>query len=140
MMRAVSAVLLLLALSAAPASAEPRRLSDSELGGVAGGYLDLYLVMPVIVVNSHNNAAAVGVASQNITANNISNIDVQSVINLDTLDQAVNLPPVVVNGATGQLPALPLQALGALSARSAAQPPVWVPWARELRSNFGPGL
>lgn len=124
--------------------AEPRPLSDSDLGEVTGGLFDVYVVMPVVVVHNNNNAIATGVHSQNISADAMANINVDTNINMQPTNQVGSMGPVFLSGPlAGSIggPAVfaPAQ-LGSPFAGDAAgtsMPPVWVPWAAELRGALG---
>lgn len=125
-------------------SAEPRPLSDSDLGEVTGGFFDVYVVMPVVVVHNNNNAVATGVHSQNISADAVANINVDTVINMQPTNQVGSMGPVFLDGPLagsigGPTVFAPSQ-IGSPFAGEAAgmpMPPVWVPWAAELRGALG---
>ncbi len=124
--------------------AEPRPLSDSDLGEVTGGLFDVYVVMPVVVVHNNNNAVATGVNSQNISADAVANINVDTIINMQPTNQVGSMGPVFLNGplagAIGGPTVFAPSQTGSPFAGNAAgapMPPVWVPWAAELRGALG---
>jgi hypothetical protein len=124
--------------------AEPRPLSDSDLGSVTGGLFDVYVVMPVVVVHNNNSAVATGVHSQNISADAVANIDVDTNINMQPTNQVGSMGPVFLDGPLagsidGPTVFAPSQVGSpfAGNAAGAPMPPVWVPWAAELRGALG---
>jgi hypothetical protein len=128
----------------ATGTAEPRLLSDSDLGEVTGGLFDFYVVMPVVVVHNNNNAVATGVHSQNVSADAVANINVDTIINLQPSSQVGSMGPVFLGGPLagsigGPIVFAPSQ-VGSPFAGDGAHapmPPVWVPWAAELRGALG---
>ena len=141
-MRALT--LLAAAMLFAPSAglADPKPLSDDDLGDVTGGLFDVYVVMPVVVVHNNNNAVATGIHSQNVSADAVANVSVNPVINMHPTDQVGSMGPVVLNaplagsivGPNVFAPAI-AGASAATEAVSAA--PMWVPWAAELRGSLG---
>ena len=139
MYRPILAVTFSLALMSA-AHADPRRLTETDLSTVTGGFLDTYIVVPTVVINNATTSGAVAIGSSNVQSTAISNIDVQNVVTIAPGDQVVTLQP-------GALPGAPVIApSGIAPSFNSGQPsptqsaPVWVPWARELRGIFGPGI
>ena len=137
-MRAIAiCALLAAALPAAAlcpaAHAGPEALDDAGLAGVAAGLFDTYLVMPVIVVDNRNSSTTSAVGSSDVASTAISNVTVNSVVDVSAAD------------VVGRLPALTLAAPAASGrpvvaspmAVAPSQPPVWVPWAAELRPMLG---
>jgi hypothetical protein len=120
-------------------AAEPRSLSDDELGGVTAGLFDTYYVMPVVVVNSTNNTVVNAANSHHVSGTGVSNVVVDNVIRISPTDQVGSLSgpvavvpgPSVVSGPNVAAPAPPTMVA------PAAQPPVWIPWAAELRPVLG---
>lgn len=131
-MRAILAAVLMAATlhPLITARAEPRVLADAELGRVAAGLFDTYLVMPVIVVDNRNTSTTTAVGSSNVSSTAISNVNVNNVIALSPTDTVTQLPAAGLT-TTGHVPAL------APPAAAPAQLPVWVPWAAELRPLLG---
>ena len=135
-MRAILAASLLATGLCSPLHGEPRPLSDAELGGIAAGLLDTYLVMPVILVNNQNAAVTHAAGSRNVSSTAVSNVTVNNAIKLAPTDRIGQLPAMTVNvpvngSVGGPVVAMPVPG-GAASA-----PPVWVPWAAELRPSLG---
>ncbi|MGF1561297.1 MAG: hypothetical protein ACFB3T_03845 [Geminicoccaceae bacterium] len=133
-------------------------MSEAALGNVTGGLFDTYVIMPITVVNTTNTAVATGIDSGDITANALSQVDVDTLLSLqtggDTLDIDAGEGTTLVI-APPSSPARPTNGLarGAMSpaaqtptpsggvapvaaANGAAVTPVWIPWARELRPYF----
>jgi hypothetical protein len=124
--------------------AEPQPLSDTDLGDVTGGLFDVYVVMPVVVVHNNNNAVATGVNAQDISADSVANVNVDTVINLQPTSQVGNMGPVVLDsplaGSVSSPVVISPTQTGAFFAGDEARmptPPVWVPWAAELRGALG---
>lgn len=122
--------------------AEPKPLGDADLGEVTGGFFDVYIVMPVVVVHNNNNAVATGVNSKDISANAVANVSVNPVINLQPTDMIGTMAPVVLNaplaGAiAGPTVLAPSTTDSAVAADAIGAAPMWVPWAAELRSSLG---
>lgn len=121
---------------AAPGHADPRPLTDADLRAVAGGFLDTYIVVPTVVINNATSSTAIGVGSANVQSTAISNIDVQNAITIAPGDQIVTFQPGAMPTIAGSAPSVAAPSLAA----SVSAPPVWVPWARELRGAFGPNF
>ncbi len=135
MMRLSFVVAAALAMLANTAQAGPKQLSDNELGDVAAGLFDVYVVMPVIVVNNNNTSTNVANNSPNTVSNAISNIKIDNVINISPTDTLTSAAPIVVGSTpTITAPVVQMPAVGGLASNSA---PVWVPWAAELRGALG---
>lgn len=142
-MRALALIACALLCAPGASLADPKPLSDEDLGDVTGGLFDVYVVMPVVVVHNNNNAVATGVHSQNVSADAVANVSVNPVINMHPTDQVGSMGPVVLNaplagsimGPNVLAPALAGASSAATEAVSAA--PVWVPWAAELRGSLG---
>ena len=135
-MRAILAASLLATGLCSPLHGEPRPLSDAELGGVAAGLLDTYLVMPVILVNNQNAAVTNAVGSRNVASTAISNVTVNNAIKLAPTDRVGQLPAVTVNAPVNSNiggPVVSMPVTGGVP----STPPVWVPWAAELRPSLG---
>ena len=135
-MRAILAASLLATGLCSPLHSEPRPLSDAELGGIGAGLLDTYLIMPVILVNNQNAAVTNAVGSQNVASTAISNVTVNNAIKLAPTDRVGQLPAVTVNApVTGNVggPVVAMPVTGGVP----STPPVWVPWAAELRPSLG---
>ena len=135
-MRAILAASLLATGLCSPLHGEPRPLSDAEFGGTGAGLLDTYLIMPVILVNNQNAAVTNAVGSRNVASTAISNVTVNNAIKLAPTDRVGQLPAVTVNApvtgiATTGPPTLPV------TGGVPSTPPVWVPWAAELRPSLG---
>ena len=115
------------------AHAGPEVLDDAKLAGVTAGLFDTYLVMPVIVVDNRNSSTTTAVGSSDVASTAISNVTVNSVVDVSATDVVGRLPAVTLAApvASGR----PVVAPPMTVARS--QPPVWVPWAAELRPMLG---
>jgi hypothetical protein len=135
-MRAILAALLA-AVVGSPAHAGPRPLSDAELGRIAAGLLDTYIVMPVILVNNQNTSTAAAVGSRSTASTAVSNITVNDIIRLAPSDVVGRLSAVTIAAPTLGGVAGPTIIAPATGGTTAAQPPVWVPWAAELRPSLG---
>jgi len=141
-MRALTLLAAAMLLAPGASLADPKPLSDDDLGKVTGGLFDVYVVMPVVVVHNNNNAVATGIHSQNVSADAVANVSVNPVINMHPTDQVGSMGPVVLNaplagpivGPNVFAPAI-AGASAATEAVSAA--PMWVPWAAELRGSLG---
>lgn len=134
MMRLSFVVAAALAMLTDIAHAGPKQLSDSELSDVAAGLFDVYVVMPVIVVNNNNNSTNVANNSPNTVSNAISNITVDNVINISPTDTLTSAAPIIL-GSTPSITAPVVQMSASGQASNSA--PVWVPWAAELRGALG---
>jgi hypothetical protein len=137
----VTRALLTLAATLVPwtLAAEPRLLTERELGGVTAGLFDTYYVMPVVVVNSTNNTVVNAANSHNVSGTGVSNVIVDNAIRISPTDQVGSLsgPVAVVPGPSSVSgPAVAAPAPPTMVA-PAAQPPVWIPWAAELRPALG---
>ena len=137
----ITRALLMLAAAALPSAlaAEPRLLSEEELGSVSAGLFDTYYIMPVVVVNSTNNTVVNAANSQNVSGTGVSNVLVDNAITISPTDQIGSVSGLVaalpgagaVSGPTIVAPAAPA------TAAPVAQPPIWIPWAAELRPALG---
>ncbi len=135
-MRAILAVSLFVIGLCSPLHSEPRPLSDAELGGIAAGLLDTYLVMPVILVSNQNAAVTDAVRSRNVASTAVSNVTVNNAIKLAPTDQIGQLPAVTVNAPVNGNVGGPVVAMP-VAGGAGSTPPVWVPWAAELRPSLG---
>lgn len=137
---AISALLAAALPAAAPcrvAHAGPEILDDAKLAGVTAGLFDTYLVMPVIIVDNRNSSTTNAVGSSDVASTAISNVTVNSVVDVSATDVVGQLPAVVLaapiaSGRPGA--ALPTTRAPAIVP---SRPPVWVPWAAELRPMLG---
>jgi len=137
----IARAFLMIAATALPSAlaAEPRPLSEEELGGVSAGLFDTYLLMPVVIVNSTNNTVVNAADSRNVSGTGVSNVQVDNVIKMSPTDQVGSLSgPVAVvpglgavSGPTVVTPTAPAMAT------PITQPPVWISWAAELRPGLG---
>ena len=144
--RAILAASALLAAAAAlplalsrPAQAGPRALDDAGLGRVAAGFLDTYVVMPVVLVRNDNASTAGAVGSRGVASGAASDVTVNSVVVLAPADALAAALPAAALAALPAAGAAAAPAAGG-AARGAApspQAPVWVPWAAELRGSLG---
>jgi hypothetical protein len=137
----ITRALLTLAAALMPSTlaAEPRLLTEGELGGVTAGLFDTYYVMPVVVVNSTNNTVVNAANSHNVSGTGVSNVMVDNVVRISPTDQVGSLsgPVAVVPGSSAVSgPTVAAPAPPTIVA-PAAQPPVWIPWAAELRPALG---
>ncbi len=136
----ITRALLMVAAVMLPATvaAEPRQLSEEELGGVSAGLFDTYYVMPVVIVNSVNNTLINASNSQNVSGTGVSNVLVDNVITISPTDQIASLagPVAVVSGA-GAVSGPTVGAPSPSIATPVVQPPIWIPWAAELRPTLG---
>ena len=136
-MRAIFASLLAAVVGSSPAHAGPRPLSDTELGRIAAGLLDTYILMPVILVNNQNTSTAAAVGSRGTASTAVSNITVNSIIRLAPSDVVGQLSAVTIAAPTLGSVAGPTITAPVTDGTTVAQPPIWVPWAAELRPSFG---
>lgn len=134
MMRLSFAVAAAITMLTGGASAEPKHLSDNELSDVTAGLFDVYVVMPIIVVNNNNNSTNVANNSPNTVSNAISNITIDNVITISPTDTLTSAAPIVV-GSTPTIAAPVVQMPTVGQVQNSA--PVWVPWAAELRGALG---
>ncbi len=130
----VTAPALLLAASllgrAAHAGPGPEPLDDAGLAGVAAGLFDTYLVVQVISVDNRSTSATNAVGSSGASSNAVSDVTVNAVVDVSPTDAVARLTPAApatLAGAGGGRPA----------PAAPAPPPVWVPWAAELRPSLG---
>ena len=135
-MRAILAASLFATGLCSPLHGEPRPLGDAELGGIAAGLLDTYLVMPVILVNNQNAAVTHAAGSRNVSSTAVSNVTVNNAIKLAPTDRIGQLPAVTVNAPVNGSVGGPVVAMP-VPGGAASAPPVWVPWAAELRPSLG---
>ena len=135
-MRAILAASLLAAGLCSPLHGEPRPLRDAQLGGIAAGLLDTYLVMPVILVDNQNTAVTNAAGSRNVSSTAVSNVTVNNAIKLARTDRIGQLPAVTVNAPVNGSVGGPVVAMP-VPGGAASAPPVWVPWAAELRPSLG---
>jgi hypothetical protein len=119
-----------------PLYGEPRPLGDAELGGIAAGLPDTYLVMPVILVDNQNTAVTNAAGSRNVSSTAVSNVTVNNAIKLAPTDRIGQLPAVTVNAPVNGSVGGPVVAMP-VPGGAASAPPVWVPWAAELRPSLG---
>jgi hypothetical protein len=90
---------------------------------VTGGLYDFVFIVPITVIVSDATANAIGVGSQDVTSNAISNIVVNNIIGVDQSDQVV--------GAV--LPVQPGPGAG-------GAPAGWWPWAEPRPGQAGPSI
>ena len=133
-MRATTIVpALLLAASllgrAAHAGPGPEPLDDAGLAGVAAGLFDTYLVVQVISVDNRNTSATNAVGSSGASSNAVSDVTVNAVVDVAPTDAVARLTPAALATLAG--------GGGRPAPAAAALPPVWVPWAAELRPSLG---
>ena len=117
------------------AHAGPEVLDDTKLAGVTAGLFDTYLVMPVIVVDNRNSSTTNAVGSSDVASTAISNVTVNSVVDVSATDVVGRLPAVVLAAPASS--GRPVVAPPTAVAPAAALSPVWVPWAAELRPMLG---
>ena len=134
-MRATTIVpALLLAASllgrAAHAGPGPEPLDDAGLAGVAAGLFDTYLVVQVISVDNRNTSATNAVGSSGASSNAVSDVTVNAVVDVAPTDAVARLTPAALATLAGG-------GGGGRPAPAPALPPVWVPWAAELRPSLG---
>ena len=136
-MRAIAIPVLLAASLCRAAHAGPEPLDDAGLAGVAAGLFDTYLVVQVVSVDNRNTSATDAVGSSGASSNAVSNVTVNNVVDVSPTDAVGHLPPVTVAvPASGGRPSLAPPAATVPAAVPSA-PPVWVPWAAELRPALG---
>ena len=124
------ALLLAASLLGRAAHAGPEPLDDAGLAGVAAGFLDTYLVVQVISVDNRNTSATNAVGSSGASSNAVSDVTVNAVVDVSPTDAVVRLP-------AGALATLASAGGGRPAPAAPAPPPVWVPWAAELRPSLG---
>ncbi len=85
------------------AAAEPRKLADTEMAEVTAGLYDIIFIIPVTVVHSSVNSAAVGVDGGSAASDAESNIAVNNVIDVNQSDFLVGttLPASAVFAGAG---------------------------------------
>ncbi len=129
--RATIAPLLLAAAllgRAAHAGPGPEPLDDAGLAGVAAGLFDTYLVVQVISVDNRNTSTTDAVGSSGASSNAVSDVTVNAVVDVAPTDAVVRLPAEALATLAGG---------GRPAPAAAALPPIWVPWAAELRPSLG---
>jgi hypothetical protein len=115
----------------------PEPLDDAGLAGVAAGLLDTYVIVQVIRVDNQNVSATNATGSSGASSSAVSDVTVNGVIDVSPSGGASPTDAVV------RLPAAALATFAAggrpapASASAASTPPVWVPWAAELRPSLG---
>ena len=137
---AISA-LLVAALPAAAlcraAHAAPEVLDDDGLAGVAAGLFDTYLVMPVIVVDNRNSSTTKAVGSSDVASTAISNVTVNSIVDVSATDVVGQLPAVTLAAPVASGRPVVASPMAGGPAVAPSRFPVWVPWAAELRPMLG---
>src|SRR5215207_7948032 len=76
-----------------PAQAGPRALDDAGLGRVAAGFLDTYVVMPVVLVRNDNASTTGAVGSRGASSAASSDVTVNSVVVLAPADALASALP-----------------------------------------------
>lgn len=101
------------------ARAEPVRLTDAELSATKAGFLDLYMIMPTVMVDQGQATTNTGTGS--VSSDQHVGVDMESNISFSSPgSQTAFMSQTSTNGETRRVEAI-------------MQQPVWVPWSQELR-------
>ncbi len=86
-----------------PAAADPRKLTDTDMAKVTAGLYDVIFIMPVTVIHSSVNSAAVGIQAKGVASNAESNVSVTNIIgvNQSTDPGSASLPASAVFAGPG---------------------------------------
>jgi hypothetical protein len=122
-MRRIMLSAMVLVVMSSAAAAEPRKLADAELGNMTGGLYDFVFIVPITIVVSDANSAAVGNGSGDVSSNATSDVIVNNIIGVDQTNQLIGTI----------FPAQPRPVSG-------GSPAGWWPWAEPRPGQASLGL